>query len=94
MEHRIRRRIVTTKSSASTRSSSERPACTYNILMGVHEDIEIVLLRDAQDLDSIRNPFIVVLSWPRVLDSLPSKNISDRIVTPFAQSAEMERSFL
>ena len=57
--------------------------------MRVHKDIEIVLLSDAQDLDGISDPFVVVLSRSRVLDGLPSENISDRIIAPFAQPTKM-----
>jgi hypothetical protein len=55
----------------------------------VHEYIELILLRYSQDLDRKCNPLIIIDAWTGMLDGLPRENVSDRIISPFAQAFEV-----
>ena len=62
----------------------------YNILVRIHEYIEAIISRLPQDLNGMLDPFFVVFPWPSRLNCLPSKYISDGIVTPLLQPGEVD----
>ena len=62
----------------------------YNILMRVHEDIETVIFRLPQHFNRMLDPFFIVFPRSCRLDCLPSKNISNGIVTPLLQPREVD----
>lgn len=57
--------------------------------MRVHEYVEAILLGLAQHVDGVLYPGLVVLARPGGLDRLPSKDISDGVVTVALQSGEV-----
>lgn len=57
--------------------------------MRVHEDVEAILFRLAQDADGVLYPRLVVLARPRVLNGLPGEDIADGVVAPRAQAGEV-----
>lgn len=61
-----------------------------DVLMGVHEDVKAVISSSSEDLNSMLDPFLIVYAWPSGLKSLPSKHISDGIVSPTLQAREVE----
>ncbi|KAG9938422.1 glycosyl hydrolase-like protein, partial [Aureobasidium melanogenum] len=64
-----------------------------DILVRVHEDVEAVLLGQAQDVDGMLDPLFIILSWTSMLDSLPGINVTDCIVSPSLQAVEVGMGF-
>lgn len=48
--------------------------------MGIHKDVEAIVLRGPQHLDGLVDPGLVVDSRAGGLDGLPGKHIADGVV--------------
>lgn len=62
--------------------------------MGIHEDVEPVLFRNAENSDGVLYPLLIILPWPCMLDCFPGEDISNRVVAPAAQADEVRGSIL
>lgn len=63
---------------------------THHILMGVHENIKLILLCYAENFDGKGNPLIVILPGTRMFDSFPSENVPNCVISPFPKSFEVQ----
>lgn len=62
---------------------------TYDILVGIHEYVEAVFLRYAEDGQGVLDPLLIVLSGASMLDCLPRKDVSDGVVAHLPQPGEV-----
>jgi hypothetical protein len=67
---------------------------THHILMGVHEHIKLILLCYAENFDGEGNPLVIILPRTRMLDSFPSEDISNCVISPFTKSFEVHMGIL
>jgi hypothetical protein len=62
---------------------------TYNILVGIHEDVETIVFGNAQYAYCVLDKGLVVLSRPLMLDGLPCEDIPYGVVPPGSQPCEV-----
>ena len=62
---------------------------THHVLVRVHEDVEAIFFRFAQNADGVLYPCLVVLAGPLVLDRLPREDIAYSVVAPGSQTREV-----
>ena len=62
---------------------------TYNVLMGVHEDVEAILFCLSQQCYCMVYPLFVVLSGPSMFYRLPREDVSYCVVAPAPQPGEV-----
>lgn len=67
---------------------------TYDILVGIHEDIEAILFGLSQHGNGVVYPLFVVLAWPRVLYGLPCEDVAYGVVAPTPQPREVRGRIL
>lgn len=48
--------------------------------MGIHEDIEAILLGDPENVDCVLNPLLIVFPGPGSLDGFPGEDIANGVV--------------
>ena len=58
--------------------------------MWIHEDVEAIFSCCSQNGNCVIYPLLVILLWPLMLYSLPSKDISDCIVAQSLQASEVD----
>ena len=66
----------------------------YNILVGIHENVEAEALGHSQYFDRMLDPLFVVLAWSLMFDSLPGEDVPDGIVPPASQSGKVVMGIL
>jgi hypothetical protein len=52
--------------------------------MGVHENVELILFRDAKDIDGEIKPFLVVDTRSRMFNGFPGKDTMNGIIAPIS----------
>lgn len=57
-----------------------RGRTTYDILMGIHEDVEAVRAGGAQDFNGVLDPELIIGARALGLDGLPCENVADAVV--------------
>lgn len=62
---------------------------TYHILVWIHEDVEVVLFRLAQNGNSVVYPRLIVFARSLMLYGLPCEDVANGVVAPTSQSRKM-----
>lgn len=66
-----------------------------HVLVRVEKHVEPAhAVRDAQDLDGVRDEVVVVDAGPRVLERLPHHDVADGVVAPQLDALEVQRGLL
>lgn len=74
--------------------ATEQTTQAHHILMGVHEHKKPILLRYAQHFDGELDPVVVINPRSSMLYCLPSKDVSNRVISPFSQSCKVRMCIL